>query len=86
MAREVQKQLAPQSISPELIISTLQRTGSVEAALESLRQSCPSGGLPPPSTFPKSATQRMTSFQERKRIMIANARQKYIEKHKLNVS
>jgi hypothetical protein len=86
MAREVQKQLAPQSISPELIIATLQRTGTVEAALESLRQSCPSDGLSPPSTFSKSATQRMMSFQERKRIMIAIARQKYIEKHKLDLS
>lgn len=86
MTREVQRKLAPQTISPELIIATLQRTGSVEATLESIRQSNITGGInPPPSTFSKSASQRMMTFQERKRIMIATARQKYIEKHNLTI-
>jgi len=89
MAREVQKKLGSQSVSPELIISTLQQTGSVEGTLESLRKSgisiSSSGGSASPLTFSKSATQRMMTFQERKRIMIGTARQKYVEKHNLSV-
>lgn len=87
MARQVQKKLAPHTISPELIIETLQRTGSVDAALEALRQSSvAAGGInPQPSSFSKSASQRMMTFQERKRLMIATARQNYIEKHGLKL-
>ena len=36
-------------------------------------------------TFHKSAQERMISFQERKLRLIQNARQRYIEKHALNV-
>jgi len=86
-ARAVQQQLSPHILSTETIIAALQRTGSVEAAVETLRQTCvgSSCGVPP-STFSKNAAQRMMSFQERKRIMVANARQKYIEKHGLNIA
>ncbi|XP_072947760.1 lipid droplet-regulating VLDL assembly factor AUP1-like [Epargyreus clarus] len=39
----------------------------------------------PTGTFPRSARERQLSFQERKAQMIAEARQKYIEKHGLHV-
>ncbi|KAM3955141.1 LOW QUALITY PROTEIN: lipid droplet-regulating VLDL assembly factor AUP1 [Aphomia sociella] len=40
----------------------------------------------PTGVFPKSAKERQLSFQERKAQMIAEARQRYIEKHGLNVA
>lgn len=40
----------------------------------------------PTGTFPKSAKERQLSFQEKKAQMIAEARQRYIEKHGLNVA
>jgi len=80
MARAVQQQLSPVILSPETIISTLQRTGSVAQTVEELRKS-----LAEPS-FRKSATERMTSFQERKRVMILTARKKYLEKHGIEES
>ncbi|XP_041987511.1 lipid droplet-regulating VLDL assembly factor AUP1-like [Aricia agestis] len=40
----------------------------------------------PQGVFPKSARDRQLSFQERKAQMIAEARQKYIEKHGLNLA
>ncbi|ODN05437.1 Ancient ubiquitous protein 1 [Orchesella cincta] len=89
MARAVQQQLAPQILSPEVILAALQQTGSAEGALEYLRQNRPSaaGNIhPAASTFSKNATHRMMSFQERKRLMIAFARQRYIEKHELQIS
>lgn len=36
-------------------------------------------------TFPKSAQDRMASFQERKMRLIESARKRYIEKHALNI-
>ncbi|GBP35303.1 Ancient ubiquitous protein 1 [Eumeta japonica] len=39
-----------------------------------------------PFVFPKSAKERQMTFQERKAQMIATARQRYIEKHRLNVA
>jgi hypothetical protein len=80
MARAVQQQLSPVILSPETIISTLQRTGSVARTVEELRKS-----LAEPS-FRKSASERMTSFQERKRVMILTARKKYLEKHGIEES
>lgn len=35
------------------------------------------------TTFGKTAQERMLSYQERKKILIENARQRYIEKHGL---
>ncbi|XP_014272264.1 lipid droplet-regulating VLDL assembly factor AUP1-like [Halyomorpha halys] len=43
----------------------------------------PSSDQPPKSQFPKSSQDRMSSFQERKAKMIAEARKRYIEKHGL---
>lgn len=40
----------------------------------------------PTGTFPKTAKERQMSFQERKAQMIAEARQRYIEKHGLNMA
>ncbi|CAH0729479.1 unnamed protein product, partial [Brenthis ino] len=40
----------------------------------------------PTGVFPKSAKERQLSFQERKAQMIAEARQRYIEKHGLNIA
>ncbi|XP_045766508.1 lipid droplet-regulating VLDL assembly factor AUP1-like [Maniola jurtina] len=40
----------------------------------------------PTGTFPKSAKERQMSFQDRKAQMIAEARQRYIEKHKLQIA
>ncbi|XP_037301238.1 lipid droplet-regulating VLDL assembly factor AUP1-like [Manduca sexta] len=40
----------------------------------------------PTGVFPKTAKERQLSFQERKAQMIAEARQRYIEKHGLNVA
>jgi len=37
------------------------------------------------SSFGKSAQERMLSFQERKQLLIETARQRYIEKHGLNI-
>lgn len=37
-------------------------------------------------TFPKSASERSRSFQERKEQLIANARKRYIEKHNLKIT
>lgn len=37
------------------------------------------------STFGKSAQERTLSFQERKKLLIENARKRYIEKHNLNI-
>lgn len=90
MARAVQQQLAPQILSVDVILAALQQTGSVEGALEYLRQNRPANATsgntnPTATTFSKSAAQRMMSFQERKRLMIAAARQRYIEKHGLNI-
>jgi ancient ubiquitous protein 1 len=89
MARAVQQQLSPQILATETILAALQRTGTVDGAVQYLRQTCAASlasGSGLPATFPKSAAQRMMSFQERKRIMIATARQKYIETHGLNIS
>lgn len=36
-------------------------------------------------SFPKSASERSRSFQERKEQLIASARKKYIEKHNLDI-
>jgi len=77
MARTVQQQLHPVILSPESILAALQKTGSVEKAVEELRKS-----FTEPS-FPKSASQRMMSFQEKKRLMIATARKKYCEQNGL---
>ncbi|CAH1998016.1 unnamed protein product [Acanthoscelides obtectus] len=38
------------------------------------------------TSFPKSASERAKSFQERKMQLIANARRRYIEKHNLDIS
>lgn len=40
----------------------------------------------PTGTFPKTPRERQMSYQERKAQMIAEARQRYIEKHGLNVA
>lgn len=40
----------------------------------------------PTGTFPKTPKERQMSYQERKAQMIAEARQRYIEKHGLNVA
>jgi len=74
-ARLVQQQLHPVVLSPESVISAIQKTGSVEEALLELRKS-----IAQPS-FRKNATERMSTFQERKRLMIQAARDKYVEKH-----
>lgn len=37
------------------------------------------------SSFGKSAQERMLSFQERKQQLIESARQRYVEKHGLNI-
>jgi len=77
MARLVQQQLHPVILSPESVLAALQKTGSVAGAVEELRKS-----ITEPS-FRKNASDRMMSFQERKRIMILTARKKYCEKHGL---
>lgn len=38
------------------------------------------------STFGKTAHERNLSFQERKKLLIENARRRYIEKHNLNIT
>lgn len=89
MARAVQQQLSPQILSVDVILAALQQTGSVEGAMEYLRQNRPANAgntNPTATTFSKNANQRMMSFQERKRLMIAAARQRYIERHGLNIS
>ncbi len=88
MARAVQQQLSPQILSVDVILAALQQTGSVEGAMEYLRQNRPAntGNMSSTATFSKNANQRMMSFQERKRLMIAAARQRYIENHGLNIS
>lgn len=89
MARAVQQQLAPQILSVDVILTALQQAGTVDGALEYLRQNRPASTgntNPAGTTFSKNATQRMMSFQERKRLMVAAARQRYIEKHGLNIS
>ena len=87
MARAVQQQLSPQIIATETILAALQRTGTVDGAVQYIRQNCASasGSSTSPPSFPKSAAQRMLSFQERKKQMIALARQRYIEKNGLNI-
>jgi len=77
MTRLVQQELHPIIISTETILTTLQRTNSVEKTVQELRKS-----MAEPS-FHKSATERMMNFQERKRMMIENARRKYCEKNGL---
>lgn len=37
------------------------------------------------ASFPKTTSERVKSFQERKQQLIANARKRYIEKHNLDV-
>lgn len=89
MARAVQQQLSPQILSVDVILAALQQTGSVDGAMEYLRQNRPANAgntNPAATTFSKNANQRMMSFQERKRLMIAAARQRYIERHGLNIS
>ncbi|KAL0277681.1 UNVERIFIED_CONTAM: hypothetical protein PYX00_004889 [Menopon gallinae] len=57
-----------------------------EKSKSSLEMSQPSTSLDVSAkTFPKSARDRMISFQERKMRLIASARQRYIEKHALNI-
>lgn len=53
-----------------------------EASTSSARYVTPT----PTGVFPKSARERQLSFQERKAQMIAEARQRYIEKHGLNIA
>jgi len=74
-ARLVQQQLHPIQMSPESVISALERTGSIEEAVKELRKT-----IAQPS-FPKNASQRMSTFQERKRLMVEAAREKYAIKH-----
>jgi len=74
-ARLVQQQLHPVVLSAESVISAIQKTGTVEEAVQELRKS-----MAQPS-FHKNASERMMCFQERKRLLIQTAREKYAEKH-----
>lgn len=80
MARLVQQQLHPVVLSPESVIAAIQKTGSVEEAVKELRKS-----MAQPS-FHKSASERMMCFQERKRLLIQSAREKYAQKHGITIT
>jgi len=84
MARAVEQKLSPQIIPPDAILAAVERTRSIEGAIKSLREMYPPGGSSF-TTFSKSSNERMSSFQEKKRLMIATARRKYIEKHNLDI-
>jgi len=76
LARLVQAQLHPIILSPESVLAALEKSGrNVPRAVEELRKS-----ITEPN-FRKNPNDRMINFQERKRIMIRNARIKYCKEH-----
>ena len=80
LAGIVQRQLYPVILSPESVLQSLQKNcNDVEKTVEELRKS-----IAEPS-FRKNANERMMSFQERKRLMILNAKRKYCEKNNIQI-